>query len=139
SWMALSRAVEAAGPVVAPLTALLEAAGRGDAAAVTAVLDAHPHLIDECGDLDGSGLRTALHFGIGHDAVVRALVDRGADPNVRDEGDHACPLHFAAERGDLAIVKLLVEHGADPIGEGTRHGLNVLGWAVCFAGATHLE
>jgi ankyrin repeat protein len=53
---------------------------------------------------------------------VRTLLERGADPNIRDEGDSAFPIHFAAERGDLAVVKLLVEHGADPIGAETAHG-----------------
>ena len=37
------------------------------------------------------GLRTALHFGVGHEAVVRTLLERGADPNIRDEGDNAYP------------------------------------------------
>ena len=64
--------------------------------------------------------------------MVKTLLDRGADPNIRDEGDNAFPIHFAAERGDLPIVKLLIEHGADPIGAGTGHELDVLGWAVCF-------
>src|SRR5690606_19404191 len=36
-------------------------------------------------------------------------------------------------------VRLLVEHGADPVGEGTNHELDVLGWAVCFDAATHLD
>ena len=64
--------------------------------------------------------------------MVRTLLDRGVDPNVRDEGDIAFPIHFAAERGDLRIVTLLDEHGADPIGTDTGHELDVVGWAVCF-------
>ena len=70
---------------------------------------------------------------------MKTLLDRGADPNIRDEGDNAFPIHFAAERGDLAVVKLLIEHGADPIGAGTGHELDVLGWAVCFEYAHHSE
>jgi ankyrin repeat protein len=80
-----------------------------------------------------------LHFGVRHEAVVTTLVERGADPNIRDEGDNAFPIHFAAERGDLSIVKLLIEHGADPIGAGTTHELEVLGWAVCFDYANHVD
>jgi ankyrin repeat protein len=115
------------------LTVLLDAAVTGDAARVGQLLDEHPELIDQRGTLNGhSGLRTALHFGVAHRDVVRALLERGANPNIRDEGDDAMPLHFAAERGDLDVVELLVEHGADTVGDGTMHELNVLGWAVCW-------
>ena len=70
---------------------------------------------------------------------MRTLLERGADPNIRDDGDNAFPIHFAAERGDLAVVTLLIEHGADPIGADTTHGLDVLGWAVCFDYAMHVD
>ena len=140
SWMALTRAVGDARASETPLTALLSAAGKGDAAAVATILDEHPGLINERGTLPAnSGLRTALHFGSGHEAVVRTLLERGADPNIRDEGDHAFPIHFAAERGDLTVVRLLIEHGADPIGGNTTHELDVLGWAVCFDYAMHVD
>jgi ankyrin repeat protein len=118
----------------AAITALLAAAGKGDAAHVADVLDKHPDIINERGTLVGhTGLRTALHFGVRHADVVAELLTRGADPNIRDEGDDAMPLHFAAEQGRLDIVKLLIEHGADPVGDGTMHELNALGWATCFA------
>jgi ankyrin repeat protein len=77
-------------------------------------------------------LRTALHFGVGHEPVVRLLLERGADPNVRDEGDNAIPLHFAAEREDFPVIRLLVEHGSDLIGDGDGHELQIIGWATCF-------
>src|SRR4029450_10464423 len=67
------------------------------------------------------------------------LLEHGADPNIRDEADNAFPIHFAAERGNLSIVTLLIEHGADPIGAGTTHELDVLGWAVCWDYAHHVE
>jgi uncharacterized protein len=126
---------------------LLQAAGRGDVARVTALLDEHPDIIDERVPLaEGLAARTALHHGIGHVEVVRVLLGRGANPNLRDlrdpvtgEGDDALPLHFAAERGELAVVKLLVEHGADTVGAGTMHELNVLGWAVCWDSVHNLE
>ena len=115
------------------LTALLEAANKGDAARVAHLLDEHPALIDQRGVLGGhSGLRTALHFAGHHRDVVKLLLDRGANPNIRDEGDDAMPLHFAAERGDMDVVTLLVEHGADTVGDGTMHELNALGWAICW-------
>lgn len=117
----------------AAVRALLAAADQGDVARVTALLDRHPDIVSARGSLDGhTGLRTALHFAVDHEAVVRVLLERGADPNVRDEGDEAMPLHFAAEKQDLAVIRLLIEHGADPIGTGDYHELDVIGWAACW-------
>jgi ankyrin repeat protein len=113
--------------------ALLAAAGQGDTTRLSEILDRDPGLINERGVLLGNtGLRTALHFGVGHEAVVKCLLDRGADPNIRDEGDAAMPLHFAAENQDLSVIRLLIEHGADPIGTGDHHELEVIGWATGF-------
>lgn len=120
------------------IQALLAGAARGDIARVSAILDAHPDVVSECGLLPGhSGMRTALHFAINgpHEAIVRLLLECGADPNVRCEGDAATPLHFAAEREHLGIIRLLIEHGADPIGHGDYHELEVIGWATCFGTA----
>ena len=104
SWIALKKAIAETVRPGTQLTALLAAAARGDATAVAAILDEHPGLVNERGLLTGhTGLRTALHFGVSHEAVVKTLLDRGADPNIRDEGDNAFPIHFAAERGDLPI------------------------------------
>jgi uncharacterized protein len=117
----------------ADLTALLEAAGKGQTARIIELLDRRPELIDRRGVLgEDSGRRTALHFGVGHEPVVRVLLERGADPNIRDDGDNAMPLHFAVEGGNVAIIRLLVEHGADLVGAGDGHELEVLGWATCF-------
>ena len=116
-----------------PLQAILAAANAGDVVRLTTLLDAHPDLVSERGTLPGhTGLRTALHFGVAHEPVVRLLLERGADPNVRDEGDVAYPLHFAAENQALPVIRLLLEHGADPIGTGDGHELDVIGWATCW-------
>jgi ankyrin repeat protein len=137
-WRALTDAITTARRSASPhdqaLHALLSAAADGNTEAVAAALDAHPELIDERGVLEGhTGLRTALHFGVQHASIVRLLLERGADPNIRDEGDNAFPLHFAAERGDLEVVKLLVEHGAQTsAGEVDDHQLDIIGWATCF-------
>src|SRR5262249_11464580 len=63
---------------------------------------------------------------------VQLLLDRGADVRIRDYGDNAYALHFAAEAADLAIVRLLVEAGAEVNGEGDDHQVGVLGWATCL-------
>ncbi len=119
------------------LTALLDAASRADAARVAEILDERPALVNERGTLHGhTGMRSALHFAVGttteNKETIKVLLERGADPNVRDEGDNAYPLHFASELLDLHIVRLLVEHGGDPIGAGDMHELEVIGWAACF-------
>jgi ankyrin repeat protein len=140
-WMALKSAVAGARwetdptPRETVIQEFLAAAASGDTARIVVLLDRHPDIIDERAVLRGhTGRRTALHFAVGgtHEPVVALLLERGANPNVRDEGDDAMPLHFAAEKEHLGIIRLLVEHGADPIGEGTYHELDVLGWATCF-------
>jgi ankyrin repeat protein len=141
SWARLKAAVPATAADVAPadgapptpLQAILAAAENGDSARLTALLDAHPDLVSARGTLPGhTGLRTALHFGVAHEPIVRLLLERGADPNVRDDGDHAFPLHFAAENQDLPVIALLLAHGADPIGAGDGHELEVIGWATAW-------
>ena len=121
---------------------LLRAAEQGRAERVAQVLDAHPDIVNERAELSGhAGKRSALHFAmIGiHEDVVVVLLARGADPNLRDNGDEAMPLHFAAEKGQLGVVRKLIEHGADPIGDGDLHELEVIGWATCFEYAFHRE
>jgi ankyrin repeat protein len=98
---------------------------------LNALLDAFPEIIDETA---GPGVRTALHEAVGgkQEEAVKLLLERGADPNIRCEGDNAYPLHFAAEKQHFAIIRLLIEHGADPIGEDDYHELGVLGWATAW-------
>jgi ankyrin repeat protein len=110
---------------------LHEAARRGDLARLNALLDAFPEMVDETA---GPGVRTALHVAVGgtQEEAVKLLLERGANPNIRCEGDNAYPLHFAAEKQHLGIIRLLIEHGADPIGEDDYHELGVMGWATAW-------
>lgn len=134
SWSRLQSHVKTLAAAIssaASFASLRDAAGKGDLARLTALLDAHPELIDERG---GEGVRTALHqavFGNG-EAAVKLLLERGANPNIRCEGDNAYPLHFAVEKHRFPIIRLLVEHGADTIGEGDYHELGVIGWATAW-------
>lgn len=147
-WTDLVRALERRPTEAVPpsredaVQALLRAAVEGDADVVARLLDEHPDILNERAELAGhTGRRSALHFAMNgiHEDVVDVLLARGADPNLRDDGDDAMPLHFAAEHGHLGVVRKLIEHGADPVGDGTMHELNVLGWATCFDYAHHRE
>jgi ankyrin repeat protein len=69
----------------------------------------------------GEAGSTALYLAAGFDHIdcVKLLLDAKTDPNARmpswdtpDIGPR--PLEGAAEMGNLAIVKLLLERGADP-------------------------
>lgn len=134
SWFRLQshvKMLEAAGTAAEAVASLRDAAGKGDIPRLSALLDAHPDLIDERG---GEGVRTALHQAVfgNSEAAVKLLLERGASPNVRCEGDNAYPLHFAVEKNRVPIVHLLVEHGADTVGEGDYHELGVIGWATAW-------
>jgi ankyrin repeat protein len=67
-------------------------------------------------DLDEEG-RAALHYSAwnGLVATTKALLELGADPNVRSGDRCSTPLHFAAGMGHLACVRLLLQHGADSL------------------------
>ena len=48
----------------------------------------------------------------GHEAVVRVLLEGGADVNkITDDG--YTPLHIASSKGHEAVVRVLLEGGAD--------------------------
>jgi ankyrin repeat protein len=134
SWSRLQshvKTLEAAGATAEAVASLRDAAGKDDILRLNALIDAHPELIDERG---GEGVRTALHQAVfgNSEAAVKLLLERGASPNIRCEGDNAYPLHFAVEKNRVPIIHLLVEHGADTVGEGDYHELGVIGWATAW-------
>ncbi len=77
-----------------------------------------------------AGGTTGLHMAGRHPEAVRLLLEHGADPNARDVGDNATPLHFAAANGTLDTVRLLLDSGADVHGSGDLHNGEVIGWAA---------
>ncbi|HKE16083.1 MAG TPA: M56 family metallopeptidase [Kofleriaceae bacterium] len=88
--------------------ALLEAARRGDLAAVDALLDAGA---DANATVPGDGSPLIVASCEGRAEVVRRLLDRGASPGLAVRGD-GNPLIVAARDGRLDIVALLLDRGA---------------------------
>lgn len=44
---------------------------------------------------------------------LKALLDAGMDPNIRDYDRGATPLHLAANKGNVEAIELLIDAGAD--------------------------
>ncbi|MBL9173978.1 MAG: ankyrin repeat domain-containing protein [Verrucomicrobiales bacterium] len=96
------------------------ACATGDLARVRELLDQDPSLVNRVSDYAGyylgSGAPLKNAAARGHLEVVRFLLERGADPNLPEEGiapeGHA--LHSAVVSGHVEIVRLLLEHGAHP-------------------------
>ena len=78
-------------------------------------------------DNDGE---TALYLAVKkeNEALVRLLVDRGADVQAKDNYGMTV-LHCAAERGNEAVVRLLVDSGAD-VKAKDYNGNSPLHWAA---------
>ncbi|MGH9903508.1 MAG: ankyrin repeat domain-containing protein, partial [Pyrinomonadaceae bacterium] len=85
---------------------LWEAARKGDAAAVRA-------LLDKGADVNAKFRynATALSYAAdkGHTEVVKILIERGADVNVRDTFYQATPLSWATGKGHVAIIQALLD------------------------------
>ena len=127
SWRALKAHVDA-------LTVdgqLVDAARRGDVAALGRQLNEHPdRLMLRQPPYEWTLLHTAAHQG--QLAAVNLLLARGIDPNVREKGDNTYPMHWAAAAGHVDVVRRLVEAGGDVTGSGDDHELEVIGWATCW-------
>jgi ankyrin repeat protein len=93
---------------------LVIAAALGDLDRVRQLLDDDPRHIDTARPSGKRALSSAVEFG--HSAIVRYLLERGADPNW-PEGSTAprgVALHAASRKGNRELVELLLAHGADP-------------------------
>jgi len=91
-------------------TALMLAAYNGHTEIVRKLLGSDAAI--EQRDLAG---RTALLYAsTGPFAeTVQLLLDNGAEPNIIDSEEHFSPLMYAASEGNLEVVKVLMEAGAD--------------------------
>jgi ankyrin repeat protein len=96
------------------------ACATGNLARVRELLDDDPSLVDRPSDYGGyyTGCGAPIKNAAagGHLEIVQLLLERGADPNLPEEGiapdGHA--LHSAVVNGHIEIVRLLLEHGAHP-------------------------
>lgn len=90
------------------------AAGLGDLARVTSLLDEQPDRIRDMRPCGMRPLTAAVQFV--HDDIARLLLARGADPTWPEGSDapRGSALHAAARGGHQAMVELLLDHGADP-------------------------
>lgn len=96
------------------------AAATGDLARVRGLLDQDPSLVNRVSDYGsyylGCGAPIKNAAARGHLEIVKLLLERGADPNLPEEGiaprGHA--LYSAAANGHFEIANLLLEHGAYP-------------------------
>src|SRR5215471_13823613 len=96
-----------------PEKEMVRAAKAGNPETVKQLLAMDASLIS-ARDSDGS---TPLHCACwkGHDAVVRLLLDSGADVNAENNNDHwgTTPLHAAAHANQKKIAEMLIAHGAN--------------------------
>jgi hypothetical protein len=103
---------------------LWEAARKGDAAAVKALLDG------------GADVNAKFRYGTtalfkaaekGHTEVVKVLLERGADVKVKDTFYGATAMTWALDHKHVEIVRLLLEKNTEDAGDvlmtGTREGI----------------
>jgi len=96
-------------------TAMLRAVNRGAKQALEKMME---YSIDlHCADEDGQSLLHGVARNGYHDIARLLLEDRspeekGLCPDIRDKYDMT-PLHDASRHGDVIVVSVLLEHGAD--------------------------
>src|SRR5437764_15181911 len=99
---------------------IFEAAALGRTGRVRELLDGDPSLLNAYGDDGFHPVGLATFFG--HVDTARLLVERGADVNQLSRNEHiqTAVIHAAAasegkeEETRYELVKLALEHGADP-------------------------
>jgi ankyrin repeat protein len=78
---------------------------------------------------DMFGGNTGLHWSarLGLTEMARLLIEKGANPNIRND-DNDTPLHWAAREGQKELVVILLAHGAKINAVG-KAGWTPLRWA----------
>lgn len=98
-------------PFSSHMPALILAADKGNLPLVTLLLDRNASINNTT-----IGGWTALHYAVyGHQhGIAQLLVARGINVNHLDRCDRDPALRYAAQKGNVACVKLLLDAGADP-------------------------
>ena len=93
---------------------VFDAAAVGRTRGLEELLDAEPELVTAWSPDGFTALHLAAFFG--QEDAAEILVERGAEVSLvaRNANIHVTPLHSAAAGSHPGIVKLLLEHGADP-------------------------
>jgi uncharacterized protein len=95
--------------------ALIPASERGHVEVVRYLLEESDVDVDHVNNLGWTALLEAVILGDGgprHQAIVRLLVEHGADPELADR-DGLTPLAHAQARGQREVEAILVEAGAE--------------------------
>src|SRR5512139_1407570 len=92
------------------MTELMQAVQRNDAARVRDLIGQGVN-VSELDDSQDAPLVMAAYQG--HTAIVRLLLEAGADVTAVDPGMKATALHAAAYAGRAEAAKLLVEYGIE--------------------------
>jgi hypothetical protein len=113
---------------------------RGDFTALEEMLsDARVSIIQllDANDLPSEYMEEALTWAcfVGHTDVARELLDRGVDPSA-GFGTGMAAFHWAANRGNLDVVNLLIERGA-PLEQKNMYDGTVLGCTLWSAVHEH--
>ncbi len=77
---------------------------------------------------EAEALFAAVRSGDG--AQVREILARSPGAARASDGEGATPLHYAAEAGDRAIVRALLDAGADVNARDGRFDATPAGWAI---------
>jgi ankyrin repeat protein len=110
----LALAAAAQDPKQALNEQLYEAARKGDAAEVKAVLD------------KGADVNAKFRYGAtalfkaaerGHTEVVKVLIERGADVNVKDTFYGATAMSWALQKGHTGVVRAILAKSAEEAGD----------------------